>query len=144
MTEIHIVFTTDRFNCSQPRTHYINECCYGDDLANWMAERLRPLEFRVGQPGQEDWGWYLRVWSSRDAYFVAIGAITLEEDLQPTPARGSNHGEWRIIVQKRRTLWKWLLGSHQISRDDPLVQAIERTLVTELDVKLTVSEGVSS
>ena len=28
-----IIFTTDRFNLSEPKDYFINDCCYGDDAA---------------------------------------------------------------------------------------------------------------
>ena len=51
-----LIFSTDRFNLSQPREYFINDCCYGDDAARWFVEQLRSRGLTVTEPDQEDWG----------------------------------------------------------------------------------------
>ena len=34
-------FRTSAFNTSEVRDYFINDCCFGDDLAKWMMGRLR-------------------------------------------------------------------------------------------------------
>ncbi|HVU86768.1 MAG TPA: hypothetical protein VHD36_05575 [Pirellulales bacterium] len=148
MTDVHLVFMTDQFNCSQPQPHYINDCCYGDDLADWLAEKLRSRGYRVEKPGQEDWGWYLYAWSAAAAYFVAIGVTPGDENCPSfagavkatNRSRHRNLGEWRIIVQKRRTLWQKLMGMNRIASNDDFVQAIRQILASELGVQIGASD----
>jgi len=34
-------FRSSAFNTSEVRDYFINDCCFGDDLAKWMISRLR-------------------------------------------------------------------------------------------------------
>jgi hypothetical protein len=40
-------------------------------------------------------------------------------------------GEWRIIVQKRQSIWQRLTGKGTIAADDPVVRLIEGILTGE-------------
>jgi hypothetical protein len=59
--QIDLIFSTDRFNLSSPRKYFINDCCYGDDAARWLVERLRARGLSVTEPDQEDWGTPVRL-----------------------------------------------------------------------------------
>ena len=37
----NVVFRSDAFNTSETKDYFINECCFGDDLARWLIEQLR-------------------------------------------------------------------------------------------------------
>jgi hypothetical protein len=57
----HVTFRSDRFNTSQPREYFINPECFGDDVAAWLIQELRARGADVdAEPGQEDFGWYVR------------------------------------------------------------------------------------
>ena len=54
-----ITFQSESFNTSEPKGYFINECCFGDDLAIWMISELRQRRYEVDvAPNQEDFGWY--------------------------------------------------------------------------------------
>ena len=54
-----VTFRSSAFNTSEPRPHFINANCFGDDLARWVIEHLRTLGVSVDDaPRQEDFGWY--------------------------------------------------------------------------------------
>lgn len=40
MTSFDILFQTNRFNLSAAKEHFINPCCFGEDLAEWLREQL--------------------------------------------------------------------------------------------------------
>jgi hypothetical protein len=94
-----LIFWSDRFNLSEPQDYFINDCCYGDDVARWLAEQLRSRGWTVDEPDQEDWGWYLDARDGQTTYFVGVGGIA--DDESPSP----NQGEWRLMVEKHRSLW---------------------------------------
>ena len=55
----NVIFQSTAFNTSEPKDYFINDCCYGDDLARWIMEQLRARGIHTGQvPGQEDFGWF--------------------------------------------------------------------------------------
>src|SRR5437016_2303767 len=50
-------FRSSAFNTSVVKPYFINECCFGDDLAEWMIARLRANGIQTDdKPGQEDFG----------------------------------------------------------------------------------------
>ncbi len=80
MNRFDILFETDRFNVSQVKEHFINPCCFGEDVAQWLREKLAEKGAVTGTPGQED--------------FVGVTGFHKEGALN------ANEGEWRIMVKK--------------------------------------------
>ena len=122
MTCVDILFETDRFNVSEVKKHFINPCCFGEDLAEWLRQKLIAKDVTASTPGQEDWGWYLFAQRGSDRYFLGVGGHRKEN----SPA--GNEGEWRIIVEKRRSLWDRLRGRNKITNADPILSMIEGLL----------------
>lgn len=56
-----VCFHSTAFNCTEPKDYFINDCCFGDDVARALIERLRAQGIQTAdEPGQEDFGWYFR------------------------------------------------------------------------------------
>jgi hypothetical protein len=120
-----LIFSTDRFNLSQPREYFINDCCYGDDAARWFVEQLRARGLTVTEPGQEDWGWYFDAQSGGAAYFVGVGGNSDDE------TSGTNQGQWRLIVEKHRTIWEKLSGANRLEEQDGFIALLKDILASE-------------
>lgn len=118
-----LLFATDRFNLSQPRDYFINECCYGDDAAAWFVAQLRARGLTVSEPDQEDWGWYFDAKLEGAAYFVGVGGNCDNESSDP------NWGEWRLMVQKHRTLWEKLTGANKLDNQDKFIALLQEVIV---------------
>src|SRR5689334_203578 len=103
-----VIFSSNRFNLSEPREYFINECCFGDDAAGWLVERLQLRGLTTTTPAQEDWGWYFDVYLGESRYFVGVGGAP-DEDVPL-----SNQGQWRLMVEKRRTLRQRLSGANKL------------------------------
>src|SRR5262249_50500858 len=127
-----LLFVSDRFNLSQPKDYFINDCCYGDDLARWLVERLLRRGVLASQPGQEDWGWYFEAPYQGANYFVGVGGNADDEHAP------SNRGEWRLIVEKRRTLWEKLKKVNRLADDDTFIQLLKSIVVDELGTVASV------
>lgn len=125
---LDILFDTDRFNLSETKEHFINPCCFGDDLANWLRAKLLERGIPTIEPGQEDWGWYIESRLGGNSYFIGIGGAAEES------APKSNLGEWRIM-KKHRSLWEKLGGKNRTSLDDPIFAVIREILEREDDFK---------
>jgi hypothetical protein len=78
-------------------------------------------------PGQEDWGWYLGLSHDANKYLLGISGNLGES------RTNENDGDWRIIVDKTRSLGQRLRGAGKIARDDPVVAMIEEILRAEAD-----------
>jgi hypothetical protein len=73
-----LTLETDLFEHTEVKPHFINPCCFGEDFAAWLRDRLSPMAsagFTFSEPIQEDYGWGL--WSRRekDAFWIALGLV---------------------------------------------------------------------
>lgn len=117
-----VLFKTRRFNLSVVKEHFINRCCFGEDLASWLGTKLVAKGIKVSAPGQEDWGWYLRATCGQDSYLLGMNG---NFDRNGTAA---DEGEWRIIVEKKRSVWQRVARRGRIADGDPMVTTIEDIL----------------
>ena len=122
-----IVFETSRFNLSEVGEHFINPCCFGEDLAEWLRAKLCERGVSADQPGQEDWGWYTGTTVGGQRYFIGIGGNPTENGAP------KNHGEWRIFVEKRRSLWQLISGKNKITPEDEIISLLLNILAQEPD-----------
>jgi hypothetical protein len=123
MNALHILFRSNRFNLSKVGEHFINPCCFGEDLAAWLRPKLAGKNIETVPPYQEDWGWELPAKRGRDSYYLCMSGNA------DNP--GNDEGEWRIIVEKRRSIWERLTGEGKIAVGDAVVTLIEQILSKE-------------
>jgi hypothetical protein len=126
---LDILFDTDRFNLSVTKEHFINPCCFGEDLAAWLRSKLVENSIPTLDPGQEDRGWYIESTLGDASYFIGVGGAANESAANP------NEGEWRIMVEKHRSIWDKLKGKNKTSRSDPIFAIIREILKRESDFK---------
>ena len=122
MNAFHILFKTDRFNLSKVGEHFINLCCFGEDLAVWLRQKLTEQGIETSQPYQEDWGWELPAKSGTDSYYLCMSGNS--DELPDRP----DEGEWRIIVEKKRTIVQRIKARGKIKVDDEMLLWITETL----------------
>jgi len=125
MNALHILFKTGRFNLSKVGEHFINPCCFGEDLAAWLRMKLPEKGVEPAEPYQEDWGWELPAKCGSGSYYLCVSGNADESSTD------HDQGEWRIIVEKRRTLWQRITGDGKISANDPLLRVVEEILASE-------------
>lgn len=94
MHERAFTLTTARFNSTEAKPNFINERCFGEDFAAWLAERLAAFGLPVAQTFQEDWGWCLVVPLGGNNFTVALGIM--DESIGQVPA------QWRVAVSWER------------------------------------------
>lgn len=133
---LDLVFHSDRFNLSEVKKHFINPCCFGEDLAQWLAGKLRELGATVGEPYQEDWGWEFQAEYAGARYYVGVGGNAEEGAGKP------NFGEWRVILSKRRSLLQALGGRGRLEAGDALAALVRNLLRREIDPATSVESGV--
>lgn len=78
------------FESRRPKPDYINERCFGDDLAAWLRGELIGRAATVADPIQEDWGWALPVSDDDHVFLISIGV--LDTSIGASPA------DWRLDV----------------------------------------------
>jgi len=105
MNALHILFRTDRFNLSKVGQHFINPCCFGEDLAAWLRLKLIERSIEVREPYQEDWRWELPAMHGSDSYYLCMSGNSDES------SNNRDEGEWRLIIEKRRSIGQRLRGT---------------------------------
>jgi hypothetical protein len=120
---VDLLFETSRFNISQVKENFINPCCFGEDLAEWLRGRFVERGLPATAPGQEDWGWYIYVQQDSQHYFVGVGGNRKE----------GGEGEWRIMVEKKRSLWERIVGKNRMTTSDSIWSVIEDILREQSD-----------
>jgi hypothetical protein len=113
----YLIFQSEAFNTSERKDYFINDCCFGDDLARWLIERLRARGLQTdSEPGQEDFGWYLRFRTAKSEYCFILG-YRPSEDAKP--------GDWMCSIERETGMLGWLLYWTRKRKIEPeAVQAI--------------------
>jgi hypothetical protein len=108
-------FNSTAFNNSEAKAYFINECCYGDDLAKWMMGRLRERGIKTDdEPGQEDFGWYFDFQVAGAWHCCVLGA--------------EHEGEWHLWLERSRGFFGSLLGLRKVGINLEAVEAIREVL----------------
>jgi hypothetical protein len=137
MTPSDILFETDHFNVSEVKEHFINPCCFGEDLAEWLGQQLTARGITTGAPYQEDWGWELFAQQGLRGYFLGVTGYLRE------PAAGRNDGEWRIMVAKKRSMWDKLRGRNTLTVDEPILSVVDTILREHTEIRNVRRELIS-
>jgi hypothetical protein len=114
---------SDRFEHRIVQPHFINPCCFGEDLANWLRERLRGLSehgFDVDEPLQEDYGWGFWLRKGRSKFWLALSYVGVGPTEEP--------GQWVVSVTHSGIL-AFLLGS----ADRDSIRTIEEKINAAID-----------
>src|SRR5260370_9684718 len=78
MNALRILFKANRFNLSTVGEHFINPCCFGEDLAAWLRTKLIERKREVRQPCQEHWGWGFPAMHEGGSNYLSITANCVE------------------------------------------------------------------
>jgi hypothetical protein len=97
-------------------------------LASWLRTKTANKHFETARPYQEDWGWELPVTHGSNAYYLCMSGNS-------DNSANQDEGEWRIIVEKHRSIWQRVTGKGKITPDDPLVRLIEGILSGEPTIR---------
>lgn len=109
------VFESQAFNHTEPKDYFINDCCFGDDLARWLMGELARQGLEVDdEPGQEDFGWYFNSSVGDEKYCFVIG--------------GDGEGGWYVVVERACGLMSSLLGGRHRNVGRSAVTALEQVL----------------
>jgi len=116
-----IVFRTNLFESRRAQPHFINERCFGEDLAHWLVEKLSTSGFSFGEPYQEDWGWEIEAEKDGEIFFVQIGIM--DESI------GTENAEWLVSIEKPKSWFSF--GTPNPLNFEALCREIEAVLRAE-------------
>ncbi len=116
-----VSFRTNLFESKEIKPHFINERCFGEDLANWIIDKLRESEFSFSEPYQEDWGWEIDAKKDEERFFVQIGIM--DESI------GEENAEWMISIEKPKSWFSF--GKQNPFNFEKLCREIDEILTRE-------------
>lgn len=121
---VDVTCKTDRFNLSVVGADFINDCCFGEDFSDWLVSALLNEGVDADVLCMEDFGWANVASFEGTSYLMCVAGATEGNADRP------NFGEWRVMLERRRTLFQKFLGKNQISVSDPLVRKVQHVLQT--------------
>ena len=69
-----VTFQSGAFNTTERRPYFINDACYGDDVARWIIGELNSRGIPAdSEPGQEDFGWYVTYRPGKAEHQLVLG-----------------------------------------------------------------------
>jgi len=120
-------FQSTSFNTAEPKDYFINPCCFGDDLARWLIDRLRSTEIDTdSEPGQEDFGWYFNFKLGENVYCVVLGF---------RPGEENEEGEWVAWVERTRGLVGSIFGFRKKDIERSAGNAIHTALLDPATIR---------
>jgi hypothetical protein len=97
-----VTFQSAAFNTSEPKGYFINDCCYGDDVAKWLIAELHKGGIETDdEPGQEDFGWY---------FGFRVGETDYQLVLGHRPEDGPENGLWIGWLERNVGLFASIMG----------------------------------
>jgi len=115
-----VTFESTAFNMTKPKDYFINPCCFGDDVAEWLIRELRKQGMRTDEkPGQEDFGWYLNFEAAGIGHTFVIGHL---------PNGETEAGTWIGWLERQRGMIGSILGGRKRGIQSSAARAIHQTL----------------
>jgi|ERR1041385_4165651 hypothetical protein len=73
-----LTIRTDLFEHKELKPDFINPCCFGEDFAQWLIEKvvvLRDSGFELSDPIQEDYGWGIWIKNENNSFWLALSYV---------------------------------------------------------------------
>ncbi len=122
-----VTFKANAFNTCVPKDYFINPTCFGDDVVEWMTEELKRAGFQiVGNAGQEDFGWFLRLRVGNTDYDFVVGFRTGE---------ANDSSDWIAWIEPKRGIFKYLLPGREYPVETTVVHAIHAILSASTEIR---------
>ncbi len=120
-------FRSAAFNTSETKGYFINESCFGDDLARWLLRELNTGHIRTeNEPAQADFGWFLTFYVGEAAYQVIVGFRAGDSAAE---------GEWVCWLERSAGMLAMLLGARKRGIQPEAVQVIHTTLASSAAIQ---------
>ena len=123
--QTHVTFLSDAFNRTEEKKNFINPCCFGEDLADWLIQRFAGTDLVVvTEPCQEDWGWEVFVTYGGKRFFIGIGQYELGGELG-----------WVCFVESRLPFYKRWLGVADAVEQQRVCAAFHSVLASASEIR---------
>ena len=116
-----VTFRSSRFNTTETKPHYINPCCFGDDVAEWVVTQLKERAVSVDESiGQEDFGWYLGFQGGLHKYQFVLGY--------------NPDGYWMGWLERQRGFIGSLVGARNKGIEPEAATVLQEILNSSVDI----------
>jgi len=115
---ITISCKTSRFNTSETKEDFINDCCFGEDFSEWVTQEISKNGAIADVVCMEDFGWFNQVKCDDQTYGLAISGYS--ENLPNNP----NYGSWFLSFDKKRAFVEVLLGKNKDSKEESIFKIV--------------------
>ena len=131
-----ITVRTELFNYREVKPHFINPCCFGEDFASWLKERILPLQecgFKISEIIQEDYGWGFWAREGKNSFWVAVSCVGNRPD--------EYDGEWGVFISydPGLNIFKRLFHNPDQHSFDKLRIQIQRALESDPAINLAAN-----
>ena len=118
-----VTFRTTAFNTSERRPYFVNDGCFGDDVAQWLITELQSHGVETdAEPAQEDFGWYFSFRPATTEHQFIIGY---------RPGADEEPGTWIGWVERKASLIGSLLGARGRGIEPTALRAIHDVLASD-------------
>jgi hypothetical protein len=122
-----VTFNSTSFNTTEAKQYFINPCCFGDDVANWLISELHKRGVKTDEePSQEDFGWYLNFEVTGTGHTFVIGR---------RPNSETEAGTWVGWLERSRGLMGSLMGGREWGILPSAVEEIHRILSSSPQIR---------
>ena len=117
----HVTFLSDAFNMTEVKDNFINPCCFGEDLALWLASHLVPEESLETdpEPCQEDWGWEILLSCMGKRFLIGIGQY---------------EAGWLCFIQSELPFYRKWFGVRDDAERQLICESVHRVLQSGAEI----------
>ena len=116
----NVIFKSSAFNTSETKEYFINECCFGDDVAKWLIGELRKRGIQAQEePEQEDFGWYINFPVNEIRHCLLIGYRAGED---------GRLGDWMLTLERSCAILGFFFGAAKRGIEPAGLEAIHALL----------------
>lgn len=115
-----MTFQAASFNTTEQDDHFLNPGNFGDDLCQWLMEKLRSDGIQCDEkPDQEDFGWYFNFRLGEKRYCVVCGY---------RPASEEDPGLWIAWIERHAGFISSIFGGRDKDIDPEAPRLVHRLL----------------
>jgi hypothetical protein len=126
-----ISIRTDLFEHREVKPDFINPCCFGEDFAAWLKQKLDGLHsrgFTFSDSLQEDYGWGFWASHGKDKFWIALSYVG--DGPQEEPA------EWVITVCPPNVVSRLLRGKDSQAAWNELHRRVSEALEADNGIEV--------
>jgi hypothetical protein len=121
-----VTFRSSAFNATDPKPHFINPNCFGDDVARWLIEQFQMRGIRVdAAPRQEDFGWFFEFDVPEGKHCCVLGLREVDDP---------SESNWVAWIERSRGFVGSVLGMRRRDIAPSAVKSLHAVLSSHSEI----------